>query len=259
MRLPPHDGSSGEGVANDDICVYVAAAADNVAWVLCDSHRLGNTSLSPITSVPSPSLVSPALSAVYDTSGNQMTVFGGAVARTKSDSVPGSNPNADSTSSDRLTNSQEIASGTDPLNPDTDGDGYPNVLEVLLGSNPLDDILPVARENAKTTVGPEPLKVEILNNGGASFTVKSIATEEIPAPLTVTIIKQGGANFSISSIVRETKHSWWWSASETQPLQRSRAGKSAVKDPRQVLWDDPRQQGWLLRRTTLRSRKIFRL
>jgi YD repeat-containing protein len=50
--------------------------------------------------------------------------------------VPGSDPNADP-DGDGLTNAQEIALGTDPLNPDTDGDGSPDGLEVALGSDPL--------------------------------------------------------------------------------------------------------------------------
>ena len=45
-------------------------------------------------------------------------------------SIPGSDPNADP-DDDGLTNAQEIARGTDPLNPDTDGDDYPDGLEVF--------------------------------------------------------------------------------------------------------------------------------
>lgn len=51
-------------------------------------------------------------------------------------SIPGSDPNADP-DMDALTNAQEIARGTDPLNGDTDGDTYPDGLEVFLGSDPL--------------------------------------------------------------------------------------------------------------------------
>jgi YD repeat-containing protein len=50
-------------------------------------------------------------------------------------SVPGSSATADP-DADGLTNAQEIAAGTDPLNPDTDGDGYVDGLEVLFGSDP---------------------------------------------------------------------------------------------------------------------------
>jgi YD repeat-containing protein len=53
--------------------------------------------------------------------------------------IPGSSPTADP-DNDGLTNAQEIALGTDPLNFDTDGDGYPDGLEVALGSNPLDPL-----------------------------------------------------------------------------------------------------------------------
>ncbi len=53
--------------------------------------------------------------------------------------VPGADPNGDP-DGDSLTNSQEIALGTDPLNIDTDGDGYPDGLEVAFGSNPLNPL-----------------------------------------------------------------------------------------------------------------------
>ncbi len=45
-------------------------------------------------------------------------------------------PNQDS-DGDGLTNAQEIALGTNPLNPDTDGDGMPDGWEVHFGTNPL--------------------------------------------------------------------------------------------------------------------------
>jgi YD repeat-containing protein len=64
--------------------------------------------------------------------------------------VPGSDPNADP-DGDGLTNAQEIALGTDPLNPDTDADGYPDGLEVALGSNPLD---PTSIPNLQPPVSP---------------------------------------------------------------------------------------------------------
>jgi hypothetical protein len=54
-------------------------------------------------------------------------------------SIPGSDPNADP-DADGLTNAQEIARGTDPLNPDTDGDTYVDGLEVLFGSDPLNPL-----------------------------------------------------------------------------------------------------------------------
>jgi hypothetical protein len=54
-------------------------------------------------------------------------------------SIPGSSPTADP-DTDGLTNAQEIALGTDPLNPDTDGDGYQDGLEVLYGSDPLNPL-----------------------------------------------------------------------------------------------------------------------
>ena len=38
---------------------------------------------------------------------------------------------------DGLTNAQEIALGTNPLNPDTDGDGMPDGWEAHFGTNPL--------------------------------------------------------------------------------------------------------------------------
>jgi len=57
--------------------------------------------------------------------------------RTNTLVIPGSNPNADP-DLDGLTNAQEIALGTDPLNNDTDGDGFGDGDEVRFGSNPLD-------------------------------------------------------------------------------------------------------------------------
>lgn len=39
---------------------------------------------------------------------------------------------------DGLTNADELARGTDPINPDTDRDGFPDAFEVEVGSNPLD-------------------------------------------------------------------------------------------------------------------------
>jgi hypothetical protein len=39
---------------------------------------------------------------------------------------------------DDLSNAQEVALGTDPLNPDTDGDGWPDGVEVADGKDPLD-------------------------------------------------------------------------------------------------------------------------
>lgn len=49
----------------------------------------------------------------------------------------GGDPNGDP-DKDYLTNADEAAHGTDPMNPDTDGDGYLDGDEVLKGSNPLD-------------------------------------------------------------------------------------------------------------------------
>jgi len=46
-------------------------------------------------------------------------------------------PNSDA-DGDGLTNAQELALGTDPLNPDTDGDGLPDGWENVYGLNPLD-------------------------------------------------------------------------------------------------------------------------
>jgi hypothetical protein len=64
-------------------------------------------------------------------------------------SIPGSSPTADP-DADGLTNAQEIALGTDPLNPDTDGDTYVDGLEVLDGSDPLNPrsipVIPTPRE-----------------------------------------------------------------------------------------------------------------
>ena len=69
-------------------------------------------------------------------------------------SIPGSDPNADP-DMDGLTNAQEFALGTDPLNPDTDGDGYPDGFEVLFGSNPLDPkSIPVVKQSSWYLVSP---------------------------------------------------------------------------------------------------------
>ena len=51
--------------------------------------------------------------------------------------IPGSDPNADP-DLDGLTNAQEIALGTDPLNNDTDGDHFGDGDEVMAGTDPLD-------------------------------------------------------------------------------------------------------------------------
>ena len=73
--------------------------------------------------------------------------------------VPGSGPNADP-DLDGLTNAQEIALGTDPVNPDTDGDLYPDGLEVLFGSNPLDpNSIPVLRQPNSYLASP-PFSIE---------------------------------------------------------------------------------------------------
>ncbi|HEX3747013.1 MAG TPA: IPT/TIG domain-containing protein [Bryobacteraceae bacterium] len=53
--------------------------------------------------------------------------------------VPGSDPTADP-DVDGLTNAQEIAMGTDPLNSDTDGDGFGDGDEVRFGTDPLNPL-----------------------------------------------------------------------------------------------------------------------
>lgn len=62
---------------------------------------------------------------------------------------------------DGLTNAEEIARGTDPLNPDTDGDGFPDGLEVALGSNPLD---PASKPNINPPSEAVGLTFSVLNN-----------------------------------------------------------------------------------------------
>ena len=67
--------------------------------------------------------------------------------------IPGSNPNADP-DTDGLTNAQEIADSTDPLNSDTDGDHYPDGIEVLYGPDPLNPLsIPVIPPSAPNVTG----------------------------------------------------------------------------------------------------------
>ena len=56
---------------------------------------------------------------------------------------------------DGLTNAEETARGTDPLNPDTDGDGYPDGVEVTAASDPLNPAsTPLTADTVKEAVGP---------------------------------------------------------------------------------------------------------
>jgi YD repeat-containing protein len=108
---------------------------------------IGPATINPAGTSATMSLTIPASAMGYFTlvatnangSSNQLPVVGflPTVTAFNTISIPGSNPNADP-DGDGLTNAQEIALGTDPLNPDTDGDGYSDGLEVLFGTNPLD-------------------------------------------------------------------------------------------------------------------------
>jgi YD repeat-containing protein len=87
--------------------------------------------------------------------------------------VPGSNPSADP-DQDGLTNAQEIALGTDPLNGDTDGDTYPDNMEVVLGSDPLD---PKSIPSISPPTAQQPSFVFSLLNGLNPGSNKSISQQ----------------------------------------------------------------------------------
>jgi hypothetical protein len=122
-------------------------------------------------------------------------------------SIPGNDPNADP-DTDGLTNAQEIAGGTDPLNPDTDGDGYPDGLEVLYGTDPLNPLsFPSATALAARTYAISGLPFSILNSAspapsspqtyaisGLPFSILNSASPAPSSPQTYAI---SGLPFSI--------------------------------------------------------------
>jgi len=120
--------------------------------------------------------------------------------------ISGSDPNADP-DMDGLTNAQELARGTDPLNPDTDGDSYPDGLEVLFGSDPLNPLsFPSVASLTSRTYALSGLPFSILNSvtpgtsphtyaiSGLTFSVVNKVSPAAPTPLTYAAV---GAVFSI--------------------------------------------------------------
>jgi hypothetical protein len=90
-------------------------------------------------------------------------------------------PNADP-DHDGLTNAQELALGTNPINPDTDGDGFSDGHEVGIGTNPLDpNSVPDIRLPAATVALSLPFSIlntlipappaPVTDASGAFFTV----------------------------------------------------------------------------------------
>ena len=124
--------------------------------------------------------------------------------------VPGSDPNGDP-DRDGLTNAQEIARGTDPLNPDTDGDGFPDYMEVALGSDPLNaasvpNINPrgpftgdlVSMLNLLSPAPSQPTAHTLLGS------TLSILNSVSPAPTAPRAIEQDGPLFSVLNGVSMT-------------------------------------------------------
>src|SRR5207244_2830935 len=84
-------------------------------------------------------------------------------------SIPGSNGSADA-DNDGLTNDQEIALGTDPLNLDTDGDGFQDGLEVLFVSLLNSKSSPRSSESSpvKSSISGAPGNTSMASNGQGS-------------------------------------------------------------------------------------------
>ena len=119
-------------------------------------------------------------------------------------SIPGSSPTADP-DTDGLTNAQELALGTDPLNPDTDGDRYLDGLEVLYGSDPLNPAsIPVIPPSGgylaspafsmENQVSPAPSSPQTYAISGLPFSILNSASPAPSSPQTYAI---SGLPFSI--------------------------------------------------------------
>jgi len=119
-------------------------------------------------------------------------------------SIPGSSPTADP-DTDGLTNAQELALGTDPLNPDTDGDRYLDGLEVLYGSDPLNPAsIPVIPPSGgylaspafsmENQVSPAPSSPQTYAISGLPFSILNSASPAPSSPQTHAI---SGLSFSI--------------------------------------------------------------
>ena len=129
--------------------------------------------------------------------------------RTNTLVVPGTNPNADP-DMDGLTNAQEIALGTDPLNPDTDGDGFGDGDEVSFGSDPLNPLsyphlngtqvpraqaAPFSVFNQQPQI-PNPQTAPPMLSAAAAFSIFN-QQPQIPNPQTAPPMLSAGAAFSI--------------------------------------------------------------
>jgi alpha-tubulin suppressor-like RCC1 family protein len=117
--------------------------------------------------------------------------------------VPNSGWNADP-DGDGLTNGQELAAGTDPLNPDTNGDGIPDGPELAAGLNPANhDMDGDGLANAtERTIGSDPFKADTDGDGTAdgadAFPLDATQTTATPnpsdtSPPTVTLIEPTNA------------------------------------------------------------------
>lgn len=145
LSVSPKSALAGTTVANFTVIGSNLAGASFAFGP--QSIAIGAVSVNPAGTSATMSLSIPASAMGYFTfvatnangSSNQLPIVGflPGMPAFNTISIPGSNPSADA-DSDGLTNAQEIALGTDPLNPDTDGDGFYDGLEVLLGTNPLD-------------------------------------------------------------------------------------------------------------------------
>ena len=94
---------------------------------------------------------------------------------------------------DGLTNAQEVALGTDPLNPDTDGDGWSDGDEVANGSSPLD---PNSRPKL-TFVAQPPVQIDLpspdtFGTSGVGLVIAQPPVEVcLPSPETVGVTGVG--------------------------------------------------------------------
>ena len=98
---------------------------------------------------------------------------------------------------DGLTNAQEVALGTNPLNPDTDGDGMPDGWEVRFGTNPLvnDAANPSAAADGLTNIQ------EYL--GGTDPTNKD---RTVPVVNTISTVTNSSGTFINSAVVLVFNH-----------------------------------------------------